>query len=61
MLYHQYGDLKSHLDRLKQEFYVVQGKVVMGIHMYGAPLKNNILVDVVEDYKENIPQQTKLS
>lgn len=33
--------------------HVVQGKVVMGIHMYmGLALKNNILVDVVEDYKK---------
>lgn len=31
--------------------HVVQGKVVMGIHMYmGLALKNNILVNVVEDY-----------
>jgi hypothetical protein len=31
--------------------HVVQGKVVMGIHMYmGLALKNNILVDVVDDY-----------
>lgn len=33
--------------------HVVQGKVVMGIHMYmGLALKNNILVDVTEDYKK---------
>jgi len=31
--------------------HVVQGKVVMGVHMYmGLALKNNILVDVVQDY-----------
>lgn len=33
--------------------HVVQGKVVMGIHMYmGLALKNNIIVDVVNDYKK---------
>ena len=33
--------------------HVVQGKVVIGIHMYmGLALKNNILVDVVEDYSK---------
>jgi hypothetical protein len=33
--------------------HVVQGKVVMGIHMYmGLALKNNILVDVTEDYRK---------
>jgi len=33
--------------------HVVQGKVVMGIHMYmGLAQKNNIIVDVVEDYKK---------
>jgi len=33
--------------------HVVQGKVVMGIHMYmGLALKNNILVNVIEDYKK---------
>lgn len=33
--------------------HIVQGKVVMGIHMYmGLALKNNIIVDVVEDYKK---------
>jgi hypothetical protein len=33
--------------------HVVQGRVVMGIHMYmGLALRNNILVDVVEDYKK---------
>lgn len=32
--------------------HVVQGKVVMGIHVFlGMALKNNILVDVVEDFK----------
>jgi hypothetical protein len=32
--------------------HVVQGKVVMGIHIFlGMALKNNILVDVVEDFK----------
>jgi len=31
--------------------HVVQGKVVMGVHMYmGLALKNDILVDVVQDY-----------
>jgi hypothetical protein len=31
----------------------VLGKVVMGIHMYmGLALKNNILVDVTEDYRK---------
>ena len=33
--------------------HIVKGKVVMGVHMYtGLALKNNILVDVVEDYKK---------
>lgn len=33
--------------------HVVQGKVVMGIHVFlGMALKNDILVDVVEDYKK---------
>ena len=33
--------------------HVVQGRVVMGIHVYmGLALKNNILVDVIEDYKK---------
>lgn len=33
--------------------HVVQGKVVMGIHMYmGLALKNNIIVDVVKDYEK---------
>jgi len=33
--------------------HIVQGKVVMGIHMYmGLAQKNNIIVDVVEDYKK---------
>ena len=33
--------------------HVVKGKVVMGIHMYmGLALKNNIIVDVVDDYKK---------
>jgi len=33
--------------------HVVQGKVVMGIHMYmGLALKNNIIVDVVSDYRK---------
>lgn len=33
--------------------HVVQGKVVMGIHVFlGMALKNHILVDVVEDYKK---------
>lgn len=33
--------------------HVVQGKVVMGIHMYvGLAQKNDIIVDVVEDYKK---------
>jgi hypothetical protein len=42
--------------------HVVQGKVVMGIHMYmGLALKNNILVDVTEDYRKNVLPQTKLS
>ena len=32
--------------------HVVQGKVVMGIHMYmGLALKNDIIVDVVQDYE----------
>lgn len=32
--------------------HIVQGKVVMGIHMYvGLALKNDILIDVVEDWK----------
>lgn len=32
--------------------HVVEGKVVMGIHTYmGLALRNNILVDVIEDYK----------
>jgi hypothetical protein len=41
----------------------VQGKVVMGIHMYmGLALKNNILVDVTEDYRKKCTlPQTKLS
>jgi hypothetical protein len=35
----------------------VAGKVVMGIHMYmGLALKNNILVDVTEDYKNVLRQ-----
>jgi len=34
-----------------QGMHVVQGKVVMGIHMYmGLALKNNILVEVVRDF-----------
>jgi hypothetical protein len=42
--------------------HVVQGKVVMGIHMYmGLALKNNILVDVTEDYRKCTLPQTKLS
>jgi len=43
--------------------HVVQGKVVMGIHMYmGLALKNNILVDVIEDYKKiySATDKTKL-
>jgi hypothetical protein len=43
--------------------HVVQGKVVMGIHMYmGLALKNNILVDVTEDYKKmySAADKTKL-
>jgi len=33
--------------------HVVQGKVVMGVHMYmGLALKNNIIVDVIDDYKK---------
>jgi hypothetical protein len=34
--------------------HVVQGKVVMGIHVciWGSLLKNNILVDVTEDYRK---------
>jgi hypothetical protein len=40
----------------------VAGKVVMGIHMYmGLALKNNILVDVTEDYRKCTLPQTKLS
>jgi hypothetical protein len=40
-----------------------QGKVVMGIHMYmGLALKNNILVDVTEDYRKmySASDKTKL-
>jgi hypothetical protein len=43
--------------------HVVQGKVVMGIHMYmGLALKNNILVDVTEDYRKmySASDKTKL-
>jgi hypothetical protein len=43
--------------------HVVQGKVVMGIHMYmGLALKNNILVDIIEDYKKvySATDKTKL-
>lgn len=43
--------------------HVVQGRVVMGIHMYmGLALRNNILVDVVEDYKKlySATDKTKL-
>jgi hypothetical protein len=33
--------------------HVMQNKVIMGIHMYmGLALKNNILVDVTEDYRK---------
>jgi hypothetical protein len=41
--------------------HVVQGKVVIGIHMYmGLALKNNILVDVVEDYNKQYNKEKKL-
>lgn len=41
--------------------HVVQGKVVIGIHMYmGLALKNNILVDVVEDYNKLYNKEKKL-
>lgn len=43
--------------------HVVQGRVVMGIHMYmGLALRNNILVDVVEDYRRvySATDKTKL-
>jgi len=41
--------------------HVVQGKVVIGIHMYmGLALKNNILVDVVEDYHKLYNKEKKL-
>ena len=41
--------------------HVVQGKVVMGIHMYmGLALKNNILVNVVEDYAKKYNSSKQL-
>jgi len=41
--------------------HVVNGKVVVGIHMYmGLALKNNILVDVVEDYNKIYNKDKKL-
>jgi hypothetical protein len=40
--------------------HVVQGKVVMGIHMYlGLALQNNIIVDVIEDYKKMVNKDNK--
>jgi hypothetical protein len=59
----EYGRDENHtLDRLNG-MHVVQGKVVMGIHMYmGLALKNNILVDVTEDYRKmySASDKTKL-
>jgi len=41
--------------------HVVQGKVVMGIHMYtGLALKNNILINVVKDYARITNKEGKL-
>ena len=41
--------------------HVVQGKVVMGIHMYmGLAMKNNIVVDVVEDFVKVYNKDKKL-
>ena len=41
--------------------HVVQGKVVMGIHMYmGLALKNNILVNVLDDFKKIYNSQKAL-
>jgi len=42
--------------------HVVQGRVVMGIHVYmGMALKNNILVDVVQDYAAVRNKEGKLT
>jgi hypothetical protein len=42
--------------------HVVKGKVVIGVHMYlGLALKNNILVDVVEDYVRIYNKDKKLT
>jgi hypothetical protein len=42
--------------------HVVQGKVVMGIHMYMGLALKNILVDVTEDYRKmySASDKTKL-
>jgi hypothetical protein len=56
----EYGRDENHtLDRLDG---MNASKVVMGIHMYRLALKNNILVDVTEDYRNECTlPQTKLS
>jgi hypothetical protein len=59
----EYGRDENHtLDRLEWNARRA-GKVVMGIHMYmGLALKNNILVDVTEDYRKmySASDKTKL-
>lgn len=41
--------------------HVVQGKVVMGIHMYmGLAQKNNIIIDIVEDYVKKYNEKKQL-
>jgi hypothetical protein len=57
----EYGRDENHtLDRL--EWNARRSKVVMGIHMYMGLLKNNILVDVTEDYRKmySASDKTKL-
>jgi len=41
--------------------HIVKGKIVMGVHMYtGLALKNNILVNVIEDYQKVYNAEKKL-